>query len=102
MTSVPKWSKEGANILASEQMEAVRAHLEKVGFIVVLWSHYRAARAPTRLTFDEFEGFEQFLKSQPAPGDAIDVWPFPDDPKQRIAEGKIPNERGEVPERGAY
>jgi len=102
MTSVPKWSKEGANILAPERMEAVRAHLENVGFIVVLWSHYRAARPPTRLSFDEFEEFEQFLKSEPVPGDAIDVWRFPDDPKQRIAEGKIPNERGEVPERGPY
>ena len=54
------------------------------------------------MTFADFEDFETFLRSEPAQGDAVDVWPFPTDPGLRIAEGKIPNERGEVPEGGAY
>jgi hypothetical protein len=102
MSDVPKWSTEGANILAAPQLAAVRHHLESMGFVAVLWWHYRGGKAPTRLTFDDFAEFERFLKTQPIPGDAIDVWPFPSAPEQRIAEGKVPNERGEVPERGVY
>jgi hypothetical protein len=84
------------------KLEAVRVHLESVGFVAVLWWHYYGSRSPTRLTFDDFEEFTTFLKSEPRPGNAIDVWPFPDDPDDRIAEGRIPNDRGEVPEGGAY
>jgi len=102
MSEAAKWSTTGANILESDRLDAVRNHLENVGFVAVLWWHYHGAQAPTRLTFDDFADYEQFVKTQPVPGDAIDVWPFPNDPKQRIAGGKIPNEHGEVPERGAY
>jgi hypothetical protein len=102
MSDTPKWSTAGANILAGEQLAVVRNHLENVGFVAVLWWHYYGSRAPTPLTFDDFEEFLAFLKTEPVKGDAIDVWPFPSDPNDRIAEGKIPNELGEVPEGGAY
>jgi hypothetical protein len=102
MSSTDKWSTAGPNILAADQLAAVRHHLENVGFIVLLWGHYRGSKAPTRLTFDDFGEFEAFLMSQPTKGDSIHVWPFPEDPAQRIAGGKIPNELGEVPEGGAY
>ena len=98
----PQWTTKGSNILAPAALEAVRHHLENVGFIAVLWWHYYGSRAPTTLTFDDFEDFEKFLRSEPIPGDAVDVWPFPTDPDMRIAEGKIPNEHGEVPDGGAY
>ena len=98
----PRWSTTGANILATEQLAAVRHHLENIGFIAVLWWHYYGSRAPDRLTFDSFDEFMVFLKSDPVEGDAIDVWPFPNNPKDRIAQGKVPNERGEVPDGGAY
>jgi hypothetical protein len=102
MSVQPKWSTSGANILAKEKVEAVRRHLEDVGSIAVLWWHYYGSRAPTPRAFDDFEEFMAFLKNEPRPGDAIDVWPFPSDAATRVAEGKIPNERGEVPEGGAY
>ena len=97
-----QWSTKGSNILAPEALEAVRLHLDDVGFVAVLWWHYYGSRSPTPLAFDDFDEFETFLRTKPAQGDAIDVWPFPTEPDMQIAKGKIPNERGEVPEGGAY
>ncbi len=102
MTDKSEWSTAGANIMAADQLAAVRQHLEEIGFVVVLWWHYFGSQAPTRLTFDSYEEFERFVKAEPRQGDAIDVWPFPEDPAARIAYGKIPNEKGETPEHGAY
>lgn len=84
------------------RLDAVRHHLEKVGHIAVLHWHYYGSRAPTPLGFGDFEAFLEFLASETAPGDAIDVWPFPGNEQSRIAEGKVPNESGEVPDGGAY
>ena len=97
-----RWSTSGSNILTPEQLERVRRYLEETGTVAVTHWHYRAGRAPSRMAFDEFEEFESYLRTSTAQGDAIDVWPFPEEPSARIAEGKIPNERGEVPERGSY
>ena len=102
MDAGDNWTTKGASIFAPEQLARVKQHLENVGFVVILWWHYRGASAPTRLTYDDFERFEAFLRTEPSPGDAIDVWAFPDDPDQRIAAGKIPNDRGEVPTGGYY
>lgn len=102
MSTTGKWSTTGANIFAADQLDAIRHHLQDVGFIVVLWWHYYGSQAPTRLTFDSYDEWLSFLKAAPRQGDAIDVWPFPSDPKARIAYGKIPNKEGEVPEGGAY
>ena len=102
MSGIGNWSSEGANILAPDKLASVKHHLENVGFIMVLWSHYFGSRAPTRLTFDSYDDFLRFVETEPRKGDAIDIWAFPTDPEARIAYGKIPNEKGEVPERGAY
>jgi hypothetical protein len=102
MSDSPQWSTSGANIMAAEQLAATRHHLENVGFVAVLWWHYYGSRSPTPLAFDDFESFLAFLKAEPAEGDAIDVWPFPGPAEQRIAQGKIPNGQGEVPDGGAY
>lgn len=102
MSEYANWSKVGANIMTPERLEAVRQHLDSVGHIAVLHWHYYGARAPTPLGFGDFDQFLEFLKSGTEPGDAIDVWPFPIDQESLLAEGKVPNDNGDVPERGAY
>ncbi len=97
-----RWSTSGKSILAPAQLEAVRRFIESTGSVAVLHWHYRGSRAPTPMAFANFEDFETYLRTNTAHGDAIDVWPFPDKEEARIVEGKIPNERGETPEGGAY
>ncbi|MEO8389222.1 hypothetical protein [Polaromonas sp.] len=88
--------------MSAAQLNAIREHLDTVGHIAVLHWHYFGSRSPTPLGFGDFEKFLEFLESETEPGDAIDVWPFPHEEQLRIAEGKVPNESGEVPEGGAY
>nr|WP_315491634.1 hypothetical protein [uncultured Rhodoferax sp.] len=102
MIEPPKWSTNGANIMAPDQLATVRDHLDRVGPIAVLWWHYYGSRAPTPLAFGDFEVFMEFLGTEPQEGDAVDVWAFPSYDSPCIAEGKIPNALGQVPEGGAY
>lgn len=102
MIDPPKWSTAGPNIMAADQLAAVRDHIDRVGFVAVLWWHYYGSQAPTPLAFGDFDVFRAFLETQPEEGDAVDIWPFPSDDAQRIARGKIPNALGQVPECGAY
>jgi len=102
MTAAPKWSMAGPNILAPAQLDRIRRHLEEVGPIAVLHWHYCGARTPTPRVFEDFDLFYEFLKTQTEYGDAVDVWPFPNYEQAPIAEGKVPNENGEVPDGGAY
>ena len=97
-----RWTKSGQNILAPEHLNTVREFIAEVGNVVVLHRHYRGGRAPTPLAFDDFAKFEQYVRSSTVPGDAIEVWPFPEADASRIAHGKVPNERGEMPEGGVY
>ncbi|MBS0633167.1 MAG: hypothetical protein JSS11_14750 [Verrucomicrobia bacterium] len=95
------WTNGGENILAAEKLAAVREHLSKVGNIAVAHWHYCGARAPTPLAFDDFDLFEEYLKRDVRPGDAIDVYSFPHGSKT-IAIGKFPDSEGRVPIGGAY
>jgi hypothetical protein len=85
-----QWTKSGENILDPVQLAAIKHYLDEVGYIVVSWSHWRGASAPTPLAFDDYETFMEFLKAEPKVGDIVDVWPFPTDLALRIAGGKIP------------
>ncbi|MFT3871001.1 MAG: hypothetical protein QM715_21310 [Nibricoccus sp.] len=97
----PVWSTDGENILSHGNLEAVRKHLDDVGNIAVEHWHYYGGRAPTPLAFYDFEMFEEYLKKEVRPGDAIDVYPFPHKAKT-IASGKFPDSEGRVPKGGAY
>ena len=91
-----------SSILASAKTAKIRHHLEFVGFIAVLHWHLAGARHPTPIAFSEYEDFMQYLTESTKPGDAIDVWPFPSENNQRIAEGKMPNEDGTIHQSGVY
>ena len=91
-----------SSILSTENLEAVRLHLELVGYVAVLHWHIFGASHPTPLAFSDFEAFCDYLRGSTKPGDAIDVWPFPTDDGGRIARGKIPEVDGTIQQGGAY
>jgi hypothetical protein len=98
------WVAAGAKINTPENLQSIRQVLEEVGPIIVEHWFYRGSSAPDRIVFDEFEDFEEFLKTKPTAGDAINVWSFAAlcTPQNRLASGKCPDDKGRVPRKGAY
>lgn len=97
------WQVDPANILNAVLLEKVKRHVEQVGAIAVKHWHYRQASSPTYLAFVDYESFKEYLDARVYPGDAIDVWPFPDGSVDtRIVGGKFPDDRGRTPVRGIY
>lgn len=93
----------GRSILDSDSLEALRLALEQTPLIVE-HRHYRGARAPTRLVFDEYEDLEEYLRTKAWRGDHFYVWRFDhlcrdDNP---LVHGKLPDVDGTVPRGGAY
>lgn len=85
------WTTTGANILAPEQRDAIRRALE-VSRLIVEDRHYRGARAPDVLVFDELESFDAYVRDHTRPGDAIWCWSFAlcrDD--NDVAHGNVPD-----------
>ncbi|BCT93667.1 hypothetical protein LYSHEL_26940 [Lysobacter helvus] len=91
-----------SSILSTDSLEAVRRHLDSVGFISVLHWHLGGASHPTPLAFSDFDTFHGYLCERARPGDAIDVWPFPTDYDHRLAQGKVPDADGNIHAGGAY
>ena len=98
------WTSEGPKIDAPKNLEAIRRVLEKSGPIIVEHWFYRGASAPDRICFDDFEDFEEYLKTRAMAGDIIDVWNFADvcTRQNMIVSGKCPDDKGRVPTKGAY
>lgn len=98
-----EWTTDGKKINDPDTLSAIRTAIEDRGPIIVEWRHYRGASAPDRLIFDDYTEFETWLKDTNA-GDSFSIWDFiavcRDD--NALAWGKAPDERGEVPSRGAY
>jgi hypothetical protein len=90
------------SIVSSDNLEAVRLHLESVGFVAVLHWHLFGASHPTPLAFSDFDTFRDYLQGSTQPRDAIDVWPFPTEGASRIAQGKVPDADGTIMPGGAY
>ncbi len=72
--------------------------------VIVEHRFYFGSRAPHRFVVDAFEDLRAYLQDQTRPGDSLWFWRFDelcrdDNPMTR---GKVPDERGLVPERGAY
>lgn len=98
------WNPNGSRITSSENLESIRQVLEEEGPILVKHWFYRHGCGPEHLVFDEYEEFVAYLNEHSSAGDAIDVWSIWRicNEKDRIAEGKCPDEEGMVPAGGAY
>lgn len=98
-----EWGKEASNILVEDKLALIRQTLEQSPIIVEHWFYCRGC-APDRLVFDDYEQFEEYLKSKVAPGDSIWTWRFDALCKENnaLVHGKYPDESGLVPKKGAY
>lgn len=98
-----EWTVNGRTLTADDLARIARI-AEDDSSLIVEHRHYRGASAPTRLVFDSGDRLVEYLQSAARPGDSIWFWRFDelcrDD--NAIGWGKIPNERGEVPVKGAY
>lgn len=98
-----EWGRESPNIMSVERLSAIREVLEQSPIIVEHW-HFYGGCAPDRSVFDDYEKFDEYLRAQTRPGDAIHVWRYDalcrDD--NALTFGKCPNADGLTPRRGAY
>ena len=70
-----------------------------------LQQYYRGSRCQDRFIAEDYDEFLEYLKKEAGARDIIDVhdlsesWSSKDEP---IVSGKCPDERGEIPRKGAY
>lgn len=96
------WVLSGEMITSSEKLAKIAAVVERT-ILIVEHRHYRGARAPTRLFFEDQEDFLAYLNDHARPGDAFRAWPFDlCTEANAIATGKFPDELDRVPLKGAY
>ena len=97
------WTEGGLQILSEENRKEIEAKLSR-GPIIVQHCFYRGGSCPRIYGFDDMEEFEEHLEEYAIPGDYFDVWSFLDVCKDDaiIAQGKLPDKDGCVPEGGAY
>jgi hypothetical protein len=98
--SSDNWTAMGDNILAEDLQRKIQHHLEKVGYLVALHKHFCGGRAPTPLGFDDYDEFRDYLRTKVRPGDKFLIWSLPEG--EPLFQGMCPNDKGEVPIKGAY
>jgi hypothetical protein len=98
-----EWGTEAPNIMSAERLAAIRQTLEESPIVVEHWFFYGCS-APDRLIFDEYEAFNEYLRTKAKPGDSIWVWRFDQNCRENncLTHGKCPDEQGLVPRKGAY
>lgn len=97
------WSKDGVNISSLDILAKVQTILEQGPVILEHW-FYRGSRAPSRLIFDEYEDFLNYLTSEARPGDQFLAWDYAalckDD--NTVVSAKYPDASGRTRRRGPY
>jgi hypothetical protein len=93
----------GASIADDERLARLRSVLEK-SFVIVEHRFYLGSRAPHVFVVDNFDDLRTYLREKTRPGDSMWFWRYDelcrdDNP---ITQGKVPDQRGLVPEGGAY
>ena len=88
------------NILSVEVLTEIEDYLNFKGYIVMLHSHFCGARGATPSAYDDYDDFKEYLNKEVKAGDIVTVWPFPD--SEPLYDLKYPNEKDEVPIKGAY
>ena len=98
------WTKDGRSILSDESLDAVRRILDTKGSVIVEHRVYCGGGGISRLVFDDFEEFTDYLKTKARPGDNILVWSYYDVclDENVALQAKYPDTDGCVPTGGAY
>lgn len=99
------WQSDGPFISDTETLEKLRLLIENGHTLVAEHWHYRGARSPDRFFVEDHEGFIDYLKENAIAGDIVDVFDISDSWQSKgehTISGKCPDERGEVPTKGAY
>ncbi len=99
-----EWSNDGPIFPTEEDLETLDNLVSKGNFIVVEHWHYRGARCPDRMVIEDVGDFVDYLEGNAIAGDIISIYDLTETWEQRktIIEGKCPDEKGEVPRKGAY
>ena len=98
------WSKQGEIITSDTKLKAIEDELENKGPINLEHWYFYGSSSPSRILFDDFEEFIEYLKQNASEGDSIHVWSFAEtcNNKNQLVHGKCPNSNGLIPEGGAY
>ena len=100
-----EWHSEGPFLTSPETLKELESLLEQGRTLIAKHWHYRGAREPNRVVVQYIDDFLEYLKQNAIAGDIIDVfditelWEQADEP---VLSAKCPDERGQVPRRGAY
>ena len=99
-----EWSFDGENIKSPDALASIEHALEQSGPLLIQHWYFYGASAPDFFVINNYEDFIEHLGSKAKPGDAIDVWDISKQCKfeNRLAGGKLPDEKGRVPKGGAY
>lgn len=97
------WKQEGSKILSDENVTKIKQELDR-GPIIIEQCFYRGACSPQIFTFEYFEDFEEHIKENAVPGDIFTIWSFFGvcNDKNNLAQGKLHDTDGCIPETGAY
>ena len=99
-----EWTSDSRRISDQATMQTIETAIEGGEIVALEHWHYRGARAPDRMIFDDFEDLTDYLSEKAFAGDAIHIFPINDALKSenKIASGKCPDAKGLVPKKGAY
>ena len=81
----------------------IETAIERTVLVLEHW-FYRGSRAPERTFWEEFDDLKTYLETKTRPGDLLYFWEFDKvcRPDNVLTHGKLPDEKGRVPARGAY
>ena len=97
------WGTDAPSVLAPERLAAIKQALQGSA-IIVEHRFYRGSCAPDSLVFDDYDDFEEYLRTKVSAGDSLWFWRYADLCRDDncVTHGKYPDTDGRVPSGGAY
>ena len=98
-----RWGTEAPSVVASERLAAIKKAFEHSA-IIVEHRFYRGSCAPDHMVFEDYEDFEEYLRTRVRPGDSLWFWRYNELCRDDncLTHGKYPDADGMVPSGGAY
>ena len=99
------WHSDGPFLTDKSALEKLQSLVQQGSTLIAEHWHYRGSRAPDRFIVEDYDDFLDYLKENAIAGDIVDVfdlteaWQSKGEP---LVSGKCPDERGEIPRKGAY